>query len=208
MNIAICWRLQFCEYGKTKSNKSAGTYLGGCNNSPMRKMDGLRDGSNCRFGMMGRPPLTFPDGTQVRGAIDMIEERDGQLRVTDHKTGRVQPPFGFTRNGEVLQPLLYAQAAEMLLSKPVTAARLFYCTQRAGYKADEIAITDLAREYLWKVIEIITESLSQGFIPAAPRADACKYCDFSIVCGPYEETRIHIKKTDRLRLLEQLRSIP
>jgi len=39
------------------------------------------------FGM-GSPPIVFPDGTQVRGAIDMVEEKDGRLRVTDHKTGK------------------------------------------------------------------------------------------------------------------------
>ena len=150
----------------------------------------------------------LPNGTLVRGAIDMVEEKDGKLRITDHKTGKPQPPFGFTRNGEVLQPLLYAQAAETVLGKPAVATRLFYSTQRAGYKVDEIAVTEEGREYLAKVIELIDESLSQGFLPAAPREEACKYCDYRIVCGPNEERRLRIKKTDRLRLLEQLRSIP
>jgi len=159
------------------------------------------------FGM-NSPPIVLPDGTQVRGAIDMIEEKEGTLRITDHKTGKAQPTFGFTRNGEVLQPLLYAQAAETILSKPAVATRLFFCTQRAGYKVDEIAVTDLAREYLSKVVEVIDQSLSQGFVPAAPRPDACTYCDYKIVCGPYEEMRIQLKKTDRLRLLGELRSIP
>ena len=154
------------------------------------------------------PSVVLPNGMLVRGAIDMVEENDGKLRITDHKTGKPQPPFGFTRNGEVLQPLLYAQAAETVLGKPAVATRLFYSTQRAGYKVDEIAVTEEGREYLAKVIELIDESLSQGFLPAAPREEACKYCDYRIVCGPNEERRLRIKKTDRLRLLEQLRSIP
>jgi hypothetical protein len=58
------------------------------------------------------------------------------------------------------------------------------------------------------VIDIIDESLKQGFVPAAPRKDACRYCDYTIVCGPYEESRTQRKNNDRLRLLEQLRSIP
>jgi CRISPR/Cas system-associated exonuclease Cas4 (RecB family) len=152
--------------------------------------------------------IALPDGTLVRGAIDMIEEKDGRLRITDHKTGKAQPPFVFTRNGEVLQPLLYAQAAEALLGKPAEATRLFYSTQRAGYKVDEIPVTDEGRAHLSRVMDIIDESLSQGFLPAAPRQDACTYCDYRIVCGPYEEIRLQRKKTDRLRLLEQLRSIP
>jgi len=159
------------------------------------------------FGMKS-PPIVLPNAMRLRGAIDMIEEKDGQLRVTDHKSGRAQPAFGFTRNGEVLQPLLYAEAAELLLAKPIVSTRLSYCTQRAGYKVDEIPVTDEARQHLWKVMDSIEESLLQGFVPAAPRADACTYCDYRIVCGPYEEIRIKRKRTDRLRLLEQLRSIP
>jgi RecB family exonuclease len=159
------------------------------------------------FGMT-TPPIVLPDGTQVRGAIDLIEEREGMLRITDHKTGKAQPHFGFTRNGEILQPLLYAQAAEALLGKPAVSTRLSYCTQRGGYKVDEITVTDEARTHLSKVIEAIDESLAQGFIPAAPRAEACMYCDYRIICGPYEESRVHRKRSDRLRLLDQLRSIP
>jgi ATP-dependent helicase/nuclease subunit B len=159
------------------------------------------------FGM-GSPPIVLPDGTLVRGAIDMIEERDGSLRITDHKTGKSQPPFGFTRNGEILQPLLYAQAAQSMLGKPASFTRLFYCTQRGGYTLDEIPVTDEACRHLTNVVEIIDESLKQGFVPAAPRPEACKYCDYRIVCGPYEETRVGRKKPERLRLLQQLRSIP
>jgi CRISPR/Cas system-associated exonuclease Cas4 (RecB family) len=73
---------------------------------------------------------------------------------------------------------------------------------------DEIPVTDEGRRHLLRVLEIIDESISQAFLPAAPRKDACKYCDYLAVCGPYEEIRIQRKKTDRLRLLEQLRAIP
>jgi ATP-dependent helicase/nuclease subunit B len=162
------------------------------------------------FGMRGSPgpSVVLPNGMQLRGAIDMIEEKEETLRITDHKTGRAQPAFGFTRSGEVLQPLLYAHAAELLLKKPAVATRLSYCTQRADYKIDEIAVTDDARAHLWKVMDLIEESMSQGFLPAAPRRDACTYCDFKIVCGPYEEQRIGRKRPDRMRLLDQLRSTP
>lgn len=159
------------------------------------------------FGM-DSPAVVLSDGTLVRGSIDMVEEKDDKLRITDHKTGRQQPVFGFTGNGAVLQPLLYAAAAEGLLGKPAAATRLFYCTQRAGYKIDEIPVTDEGRQHLSKVIEIIDESLSQGFLPAAPRKEACSNCDYQIVCGPYEEIRLQRKNPDRLRLLEQLRAIP
>jgi ATP-dependent helicase/nuclease subunit B len=159
------------------------------------------------FGLSS-PAIVLQDGTQVRGAIDMVEELEGKLRVTDHKTGRSQSSFGYTRSGEVLQPLLYAQAAERLLGKPVFSSRLFYCTQRGGYTVDELQISDDAYRHLTKVIEFIEESLLQGFIPAAPRPEACKYCDYRIVCGPYEEMRIDRKRPERLRLLHSLRETP
>ena len=98
---------------------------------------------------------------ELRSAARSIwsKKKDGRLRVTDHKTGKAQPHFGLTRNGEVLQPLLYAQAAESLLGKPVSATRLFYCTQRAGYKIDEIAVNDDANAHLWKVVDFIDRYL-------------------------------------------------
>src|SRR4029079_15295255 len=33
-------------------------------------------------------PIELSDGVRVRGAIDMIEERDRAIRITDHKTGK------------------------------------------------------------------------------------------------------------------------
>src|SRR5439155_17688092 len=62
--------------------------------------------------------VELPGGIRVGGAIDMIEEKDETIRITDHKTGRaLQRPPGHTGRGEVLQPILYAQAAEVLLGK-------------------------------------------------------------------------------------------
>jgi CRISPR/Cas system-associated exonuclease Cas4 (RecB family) len=157
------------------------------------------------FGI-GSPPITLPDGTHIRGAIDLIEEKTGALRITDHKTGRAQPPFGFTGKGEILQPLIYAEAAQTLLGKPAELTRLYYCTQRGGYMINEIAVTDVARNSLSEVIDAIEHSILKGFLPAAPRKDACTYCDYKIVCGPYEEMRLLNKREDRLQLLEQIRT--
>ena len=40
--------------------------------------------------------------------------------------------------------------------------------------------------------------MEEGFLPAAPREGACRYCDYRIVCGPREERRIARKPQDRL----------
>jgi ATP-dependent helicase/DNAse subunit B len=146
------------------------------------------------------------NGLILRGAIDMIEERDGRLRITDHKTGRAPfAPPGPTGRGEVLQPVLYAQAAEAVLARPAESARLFYCTERGGYRSIDVPYNDESRSALDRVIQMIDESLASGFLPAAPREGACKWCDFQLVCGPYEETRVRRKPKDRLAGLEQIR---
>jgi ATP-dependent helicase/nuclease subunit B len=168
-------------------------------------------------------PVVLPNDLRLRGAIDMIERgKWGQsaftpfsgsespaLRITDHKTGKApaQRP-GLTGHGEVLQPILYALAAEALLKQPAASARLFYCTERGGYQSFEIPIDDYARESIAKVLTLIDRSIRLGFLPAAPRPHACLYCDYRKVCGPYEETRIRRKPKDELTLLTELRELP
>ncbi len=151
-------------------------------------------------------PVDLPGGLHLRGSIDLIEERKGRLRITDHKTGKVPTsPPGFTGRGEVLQPVLYARAAEIVLHKPAESACLFYCTERGGYRTLEVPINDESQAALERVIQTIDTSLSTGFLPAAPRDAACTWCDYRVVCGPYEETRIRRKPADRLEPLVQIR---
>ena len=139
----------------------------------------------------------------------MVEEKDGTIRITDHKTGKaLQRPPGLTGRGEVLQPILYAQAAEVMLERQAVSARLFFCTDRGGYRLFEIPIDEQSRQSLSKVIASIDESITDGFLPAAPRADACTYCNYKVVCGPYEESRVRRKSQDRLTLLNELREMP
>lgn len=154
-------------------------------------------------------PVELAGEIRVRGAIDMVEEKGLTIRVTDHKTGKApaQPP-GLTGHGEILQPVLYAQAAEALLGKPAESARLFFCTERGGYQSFEVPINDESRQSFSKVISLIDRSILEGFLPAAPREGACRYCDYRVICGPYEESRIGRKAADRLALLNELREIP
>src|SRR2546422_6156660 len=153
--------------------------------------------------------VELPGGIRVRGAIDMVEEKDGTIRITDHKTGKaLQRPPGLTGRGEVLQPILYAQAAEVMLERQAVSARLFFCTDRGGYRLFEIPIDEQSRQSLSKVITIIDQSIANGFLPAAPRVAACAYCNYRVVCGPYEESRVRRKSQDRLALLNELREMP
>jgi CRISPR/Cas system-associated exonuclease Cas4 (RecB family) len=153
----------------------------------------------------------LPDGVRLRGSIDLVEKHElrGSLRVIDHKTGKApeRPPV-WVGGGAALQPLLYALTAEVVLSAPVESAQLSYCTQRGNYQVFETAATPNARERIGWALNVIQSSIDQGFLPAAPRKDACSVCDYRCVCGPYEEQRAGRKKSDRLDALTDLRNMP
>jgi CRISPR/Cas system-associated exonuclease Cas4 (RecB family) len=155
--------------------------------------------------------ITLVEGVQLRGSIDLVERHrsTGVIRITDHKTGR--PPDrqpAFVGGGAVLQPLLYALAAEQIIGQPVSSGRLFYCTQRGGYREFTVAAKPIARHNLVEVIKTIDQAVATGFLPAAPAKDSCSICDYAGVCGPREEERIKRKPSDRLESLEYLRGLP
>jgi CRISPR/Cas system-associated exonuclease Cas4 (RecB family) len=95
-----------------------------------------------------------------------------------------------------------------LIGKKVESGLLFYCTQRGKYTQVPIPLTETSVNRLRLVIETIDSAVKDGFLPAAPRKDACLYCDYRIVCGPYEEHRATRKPQDRLAMLQQLRCQP
>ncbi len=151
------------------------------------------------------------DGIRLRGSIDMIE-RDatrGLLRVTDHKTGKAPERMPrWIGGGELLQPLLYALAAEALLKEKVHSGLLYYATQRGNYTPVEIPLAPDARLRIERVLAVVDEAVQQGFLPAAPRPEGCQFCDYKLVCGPYEERRVKGKNKERLEALQELRNMP
>jgi CRISPR/Cas system-associated exonuclease Cas4 (RecB family) len=156
-------------------------------------------------------PVTIEGAGIVRGSIDLVERHNttGLLRITDHKTGSFpqRPPI-YTGGGSVLQPVLYSIAASKLLGAEVASGRLYFCTRKGDYKDVQIRFTAEARDALETVLHTIDDALATGFLPAAPKPDACEYCDFRIVCGPYEAERTARKRKDRVQPLIQLRELP
>jgi CRISPR/Cas system-associated exonuclease Cas4 (RecB family) len=151
-------------------------------------------------------------GIQLRGSIDLVEKDDaGRLRATDYKTGKVRAKKGdVIASGEILQPVLYALTIEKLFStaearREVKEGRLYYCTATGDFTKVDIPLNDEARAAAQLVAKTIGDSISSGFLPAAPAKDACRYCDFKTVCGPYEEIRTKRKAKDRLKGLIELR---
>ncbi len=158
-----------------------------------------------------REPARVAGDKLLRGSIDVVEADDakGTLRVTDHKTGK---PLRRKKNvkiggGETLQPLLYALAAERMLERPVDAGRLFYCTRRGEYEVVNVPVDDASRKDVVSVLETVDAAVGDGFLPAAPREKACRWCDYQMVCGPSEELRVGRKSKQALVRLVRLRKM-
>ena len=168
----------------------------------------------------GRDPESTPDLVtldgkwQLHGVVDLVEAKagpsaDGELRVTDHKTGknrtREQLVVG---QGEVLQPVLYGLAVEQALGRPVRTSRLFFCTVNGEFTTRPVLLGKSERRCGIEVLEIVDRALEAGVLLPAPRDGACGCCDFREICGPWEETRVKRKDETKLVDLRALRQMP
>jgi CRISPR/Cas system-associated exonuclease Cas4 (RecB family) len=153
-------------------------------------------------------PVSIDAGLRLRGSIDLVERRgDGRLRVTDHKTGKERFRDGAVIDGgRTLQPVLYALALEKLFpDAAVDSGRLYYCTAAGNYAERTVELDDAARAAAEAVAKAVGEALDEAFLPAAPDAGACRWCDYRPVCGPYEELRVARKYASPLAPLRALR---
>lgn len=155
-------------------------------------------------------PVTIDGRFRLRGSVDLVEvRRDTQLRVTDHKTGKNRStPRMVIGGGGTLQPVLYGMAMEQVLGKPVVSGRLFYCTAAGAFTEHEIPLNDANRRAALEALEIVDRAIELGFLPPAPAARACTWCDFRAVCGPDEARRVARKPPEPLGDLLALRNRP
>jgi CRISPR/Cas system-associated exonuclease Cas4 (RecB family) len=151
--------------------------------------------------------VSVAGGYRLQGSIDLVERHaGGTVRVVDHKTGRIPEPRPETvGKGEILQPTLYALAAEEMLGEPVAVGRLYYSTIAQNYAAIDVPMHDWTRRRAVHVLETINGAIVNGTLPAAPRQDGCKNCEYLPVCGPYEEERVKEKSQAELKGLKDLR---
>lgn len=142
-------------------------------------------------------PIDLGIGLNLRGSIDLVERGpNGELRITDYKTGRVRADRNLIiGGGRILQPALYAMAAERILGESVVAGRLYYCTATGGFEERVVALDERTREAAAQFAMVVSGAIAEGFLPAAPARGECDYCDYRRVCGPYEEARVN-HKTD------------
>lgn len=148
----------------------------------------------------------------VHGFVDLIERSDDgkTLRVTDHKTGKDRTKKGLVvGQGEYLQPAVYGLAVEAALKRTVAEGRFFYCTADGGFNERCVPLDAIARQSAGVVLRTIDDGIAASFLVAAPREDACVYCDFQDVCGPYEEIRFARKRdVTQLIQLKAMRALP
>src|SRR4029079_17559347 len=86
-------------------------------------------------------PVVLDGRFQLHGSIDLIEEHvaSGQLRVTDHKTGKYRgKDHMVVDGGRALQPVLYSLALEAATGKSVAEGRLYSAPHTRGYRARRI----------------------------------------------------------------------
>lgn len=157
-----------------------------------------------------RDPVKLASGITLRGAIDLVEERDGVLRATDHKTGRARVGTGARiAGGKSLQPALYAEALAALpqfAGRDVLGGRLSYCTTRGGFFEVVVPRDAETAGALSVLTGAIAEEVARGRLLRRPEAGECRYCDFQLVCGPDEESRARGKKVPDA--LVRLRRVP
>ncbi len=157
--------------------------------------------------------VVIAGGRRIRGSIDLVEVDPAHktLRITDHKTGRPRSTKGrrlYVGGGELLQPVLYSLAAEAVLDQQVESGRLSYCTRRGGYRVLEAHLDDEARDAVDVFFQALERQVEKGFLPAAPREQACRWCDYRLICGPQEELRSALKAQEPLAELRHVRSLP
>ena len=158
-------------------------------------------------------PIKTTSGFQLVGSVDLIEKhKDGRLRIVDYKTGGFSrrdyyddkgPPR--VKGGALLQPLLYGTAVNRIFDTPVHSGSLYFATVKGRYETVPVLLTVESEAEIEDVLHHIEGAISGGFLPAAPAEDACSFCDYRPVCGPYEELRAKRKK--RLTDLNELRKL-
>jgi len=92
------------------------------------------------------------------------------------------------------------------LGEPVAFGRLYYSTIAQNYTAIDVPLNPWTRQRAEQALRVIDDAMRGGFLPAAPREDACKNCEYLPVCGPYEEERVREKSQAELKSLKELRS--
>ena len=82
--------------------------------------------------------------------------------------------------------------------------RLYYATLRGNYQSIDISVNESARHEMEGLLSHIDDAIDHGEFHTCPRKDACEFCDYTPICGPYEEERAaHKQKLHQLELIRR-----
>jgi RecB family exonuclease len=128
--------------------------------------------------------IDLGDGRTLRvsGKIDRIDTKpDGSLVVRDYKTGRApKDEGGLFRGGRQFQIPFYVKAASMLLpGRRVSEAFLDYVDGGRLVSFDPARAT--GDDFVALLRELV-DAIARGLF--VQDAAACRFCDFTRVCGP------------------------
>ena len=126
--------------------------------------------------------------TQVKGRIDRLDERDGELVVVDYKTGRRGVSSDEARGSWALA--IYAYAVERTLRRPCRRVELHhlpsgevvsheFTVESLRRQLDRIA--DVAEEVRAAVDAAAAGGDAEALFPARP-SPGCAWCDFHRSC--------------------------
>jgi hypothetical protein len=154
------------------------------------ELGGIKDGERIKIlaleqtfeRKLSHPGLPFP--VLIKGNVDRIEERNGNIRIIDYKTGKVDKGNvvlkswqGLTediKNDKIIQVLAYAYMFEELpYEKPIEAGIISFKNLKSGFlpfvfKADKIETKIIGDEILDQFIEQIVILLTEIFDPLIP----------------------------------------
>ena len=148
---------------------------------------------------------------RLRGSIDLIERHATRnafaLPITRparrRKTGRSTSAAVrfFSRCCTRSRPKHY-------WANPWNQAGCFTALSAATSRLSKFRSTRKDADVCAAYFDTIDNSIAEGFLPAAPQTGACAMCDYTAVCGPYEESRVKRKQSDRLDSLIEIRHSP
>jgi len=148
--------------------------------------------SEMRFGADDRVSIGLPGGRRILllGTIDRVDRtRDGQLVVTDHKTGgkakfKDLSPDDPTAGGTLFQLPSYAAAARVRFGEPDTPVLAEYGLLRKGdYARPGALMTPEVDTRVSESLARVVEGIETGFFPNQPERPGwrffvgCHYCE-------------------------------
>jgi RecB family exonuclease len=156
--------------------------------------------------------VTLDSGLEVsfKGKADRVDRTpSGELVVSDYKTGKQSMLSGLKKDpvagGRLLQLPIYAMAARARFGEEgeTVQARYWLLSQKRVAPCFNLTITEEVQARFLTVLALIAGAVEAGAFPGAPaekpgdrQFDACRSCDFDVLCPVTRERQWARKSSD------------